>query len=129
MSWQSYVDTTLIGSKKLDAAAIFSATGDSVWAASNFKIEPAEMQALIAAYQSQDKMNELASTGFHIDGTKYFTIKSEDRSIYGKQLKTGIICVKTKQAILVAHFPDTVQPGEAASVVEKLADYLIDVGF
>jgi profilin len=37
--------------------------------------------------------------------------------------------VKTKQAILVAHYPETVQPGEATNTVEQLADYLIGVGY
>lgn len=45
------------------------------------------------------------------------------------QGKEGTIIVKTKQAILVAHYPETTQPGEAAKVVEQLADYLIGVGY
>jgi profilin len=39
------------------------------------------------------------------------------------------VCVKTKQAVLIAHYAETVQPGEAATIVEKLADYLISVGY
>lgn len=46
-----------------------------------------------------------------------------------EQGKTGIICCKTKQAILIAHYPETVQPGQAANTVEKLADYLISVNY
>ena len=45
------------------------------------------------------------------------------------QGKEGVIIVKTKQAILVTHYPETVQPGQAANVVEKLADYLMGVGY
>ena len=37
--------------------------------------------------------------------------------------------VKTVQAMLVAHYPETVQPGQAVTVVEKLGDYLIGVGY
>ncbi len=40
-----------------------------------------------------------------------------------------MVIVKTKQAILVAHYPETVQPGGAANTVEQLADYLISVGY
>ncbi len=36
---------------------------------------------------------------------------------------------KTQQAILVAHYPEKVQPGNATTTVEKLADYLIGVGY
>jgi profilin len=41
------------------------------------------------------------------------------------QDKEGIVTVKTNQAIIIAYYPDTVQPGEAAKVVQQLADYLI----
>ena len=37
--------------------------------------------------------------------------------------------VKTTQAMLVAHYPEHVQPGSATTVVEQLADYLIGVGY
>ena len=45
------------------------------------------------------------------------------------QGKEGIVIVKTTQAILVTHYPETVQPGSAANTVEQLADYLIGVGY
>lgn len=37
--------------------------------------------------------------------------------------------VKTTQAILVTHYPETVQPGVAANTVEQLGDYLVKVGY
>lgn len=105
-------------------------------------------------------VNPLAAHGFHIGGVKYITIKSDDRSVYGKKVrsplvqllvfgfgvalfpdgnnslmhlmaqgKEGIVCVKTKQAILIAHYPESTQPGEAAKITEQLADYLIGVGY
>ena len=45
------------------------------------------------------------------------------------QGKEGVVIVKTNMAILVAHYPETVQPGVAANTVEQLADYLIGVGY
>lgn len=45
------------------------------------------------------------------------------------QGKEGIVIVKTQQAILVAHYPETVQPGQATNTVEQLGDYLIGVGY
>lgn len=127
MSWQAYVDSSLIGTGKIDRAAIFSAAGDSVWAASaGFKVEPKEIQDLIAGFTKADGLN---ASGLHIAKEKYIVIKADDRSIYGKKGKEGLCCVKTKQAVLVAHYPEVVQPGEAAKVVEALADYLIGVGY
>lgn len=45
------------------------------------------------------------------------------------QGKEGIIIVKTKQALVVAHYPENVQPGSATTTVESLADYLINQGY
>ena len=45
------------------------------------------------------------------------------------QGREGVVIVKTTQAILVAHYPETVQPGAAANTVEQLGDYLIKVGY
>lgn len=52
--------------------------------------------------------------------------RSELTLIQGKE---GIVVVKTQQAILVAHYPETVQPGQATNTVEQLGDYLIGVGY
>lgn len=46
-----------------------------------------------------------------------------------EQGREGMIIVKTKQALLLAHYPETVQPGSASLTVEKLGDYLIGVGY
>lgn len=45
------------------------------------------------------------------------------------QGKEGVVIVKTQQAILVAHYPGTVQTGQATNTVEQLGDYLIGVGY
>ena len=45
------------------------------------------------------------------------------------QGREGVVIVKTTKAILVTHYPETVQPGAAANTVEQLADYLVGVGY
>jgi profilin len=45
------------------------------------------------------------------------------------QGKTGICIVKTKQAILVGHYGENVQAGNATQTVEALADYLTNAGY
>ncbi|KAF8453622.1 profilin [Terfezia claveryi] len=127
MSWQVYVDRSLIATGKIDKAAIFSAAGDSVWAVSTgFAAKPEEIKHIANGFVDS---GPLYASGVHVNGEKYICIKADDRSIYGKLNKQGICCVKTKQAILVAHYPENVQPGEATTTVEKLADYLISVGY
>ncbi|MCJ1482500.1 profilin, required for normal timing of actin polymerization in response to thermal stress [Schaereria dolodes] len=148
MSWQAYVDTSLVGTGQLDKAAIFNAEGTSVWAASSgfnvrshFRqilfwaeikipyVAPAEIKEVVNAYKDTAQVKNVQSAGFHIAGDRYVVIKSDDRSLYGKKGKEGIIIVKTTQAILVTHYPESVQPGTAANTVEQLGDYLVSVGY
>jgi len=130
MSWQEYVDTSLISTGAVDKAAIYSVAGDSRWAGSaGFEPSGAELATIVSSYKDPDTDKKIFGTGFHIGGEKYLTIRAEDRSLYGKKGKTGIIIVKTVQALLIAHYPDTVTDQQAATVVEKLADYLIGLNY
>lgn len=45
------------------------------------------------------------------------------------QGREGIVIVKTTQAILIGHYGDGVQAGNAASTVENLGDYLVKSGY
>lgn len=126
MSWNAYTDS-LKSTGKIDKAAIYSVAGDSLWAESGgFQIAPQEIQSIVGAYSDP---SELQASGLRIEGQKYFLLKVDERSVYGKLDDTGIVAVKTKQAIVVAHYPSGVQAVEATAVVEKLADYLIGVGY
>lgn len=127
MSWQAYVDTSLIGTGDVDQAAIFNSEGTSVWATSaSFNVTPQELKDIVAGFKDAEKVQ---SSGVHVAGVKYMTIKADDSSIYGKKGREGVIIRKTKQALLVVHYPATVQPGTATNTVEKLGDYLIGVGY
>merc|ERR1712070_1088238 len=132
MSWQAYVDQSLVGTGNLDKAAIFNNEGNSVWAATQgFTVSPQEMQEVVTAYKDPgtDGVKQVQSTGLHIAGDRFVVLKADERSIYGKKGREGVVIVKTTQAILVTHYPETVQPGAAANTVEQLADYLIKVGY
>ncbi|KAI4108433.1 MAG: hypothetical protein L6R37_001037 [Teloschistes peruensis] len=130
MSWQAYVDTSLVASGNIDKAAIFNSEGSSVWASSSgFTIKPEEIKAVVTSFDDKSTVKKVQSEGFHIANEKFFTLKSDERSLYGKKGKEGVAIVKTLQAILVAHYPESVQAGVAANTVEQLADYLISVGY
>ncbi|CAF9919582.1 MAG: profilin, required for normal timing of actin polymerization in response to thermal stress [Alectoria fallacina] len=150
MSWQAYVDTSLVGTGNLDRAAIFNTHGTSVWASTHgFAVSPAEIKEVIDSYSDTSDVKKIQSGGFRVAGEKYMTIKADEKSVYGKKVhyrsnsqitaakseliilqgKEGIVIVKTQQAILVAHYPETVQPGQATNTVEQLGDYLIGVGY
>ena len=89
------------------------------------------MQEVVTAYKDpgKDGVKQVQSTGLHIAGERFVVLKADDRSIYGKKGREGVVIVKTKMAILVTHYPEAVQPGAAANTVEQLADYLIKVGY
>ncbi|GAB7364577.1 hypothetical protein MBLNU230_g5384t1 [Neophaeotheca triangularis] len=123
----------LVGTGNVDKAAIFNNEGNSVWATSaGFTVSPQEMQEVVTAYKDKGDaqgVKQVQSTGLHVGGERFVVLKADDRSIYGKKGREGVVIVKTQQAILVTHYPETVQPGSAANTVEQLADYLIGVGY
>ncbi|KAL8729962.1 MAG: hypothetical protein Q9166_004407 [cf. Caloplaca sp. 2 TL-2023] len=130
MSWQAYVDSSLVATGNIDKAAIFNSEGTSVWASSpGFTVAPAEIKVVVNSFADNSDVKKVQSEGFHIAAEKFFTLKSDERSLYGKKGKEGVVIVKTHQAILVAHYPESVQPGAAANTVEQLGDYLISVGY
>ncbi|UZJ52684.1 hypothetical protein CBS101457_002004 [Exobasidium rhododendri] len=126
MSWQSYVDTNLVGTGSLTSAAIVGVKG-GVWASSaGFTVSPQEITSLVKGF---DDPTPLQAGGIHVNGKKYFALMATDRSIYGKQGADGLICVKTNQAVLITHYASPILPGQATKVVESLADYLIGLGY
>ena len=99
----------------------------STWATSaGFSVSASEGAALANNFKNPASAQ---STGLTAAGTKYLTLKADDRSIYGKKGAAGIITVKTSQAVLVGVYKEGTQPGSAANAVEKLADYLIENGY
>ncbi|KAK4047192.1 profilin, required for normal timing of actin polymerization in response to thermal stress [Microbotryomycetes sp. JL221] len=125
MSWQN-VDSNLVGTGKITKAAILGQQG-GVWAASAGYQPTAEEQAAIAKAFTDPSAAQ--ANGVRVQGTKYLTLRADDRSVYAKKGADGIVLVKTKQAILVAEYAHPTAPGEATKIVEDLADYLIGVGF
>merc|ERR550517_2303750 len=85
-----------------------------------------EMKAILENYGSQEN---LASSGFSLGGQKYFYLSGDDEVLRGKQGKGGVHCVKTGQALLVGVYEDPMAPAQAATITEKLGDYLKGVGY
>jgi len=126
MSWQVYVDSNLVGSRKIARAAILGQAG-GIWASTaGFTITLDEAKKIVAAFGSAETVQ---ASGVTLAGTKYFTLQANERSIYGKKGADGVVIVKTKQAVLVAVYVAPIQAPEATPIVEGLADYLISVGY
>ena len=60
----------------------------------------------------------------------YILIKhNPNRSVYGRKgVDAGICVVMTAKTLLIGVYTNGIQPGNCNSVMEKLADYLIEHG-
>merc|ERR1712123_379566 len=103
MSWQSYVDDQLIATKVIKQAVIAGHDGN-IWA---------------------------SSAGFAVtaEGLKYMFLSATDRVVRAKKGTSGIHAIKTVQALILCVYEDPVVPEQAATVAEKLGEYLISVGY
>eukprot|EP00013_Stygamoeba_regulata_P021641 CAMPEP_0177650844 /NCGR_PEP_ID=MMETSP0447-20121125/12184_1 /TAXON_ID=0 /ORGANISM="Stygamoeba regulata, Strain BSH-02190019" /LENGTH=126 /DNA_ID=CAMNT_0019153791 /DNA_START=105 /DNA_END=485 /DNA_ORIENTATION=- len=126
MSWQTYVDQQLVGTGHVTQAAIIGHDGN-VWAASaGFSLKPGEGKGVCANFADPSKA---FANGITVSGNKYLAIKADDRSCYGKRGAGGCVTVKTGQAVLIGVYDEKIQPGQAATAVERLGDYLIENGY
>ncbi|RJE24729.1 hypothetical protein PHISCL_02938 [Aspergillus sclerotialis] len=110
------------GSGQFDKAAILSPDFSGVEAASkDFNIPQQEVTALASAFSDS---NHALQNGFVIGGDKFLAIRADDRSLYGKKGKEGVVVVRAASCVIVAHHPETIQTTNAATVVENLVDYI-----
>ncbi|KAF2865973.1 profilin [Massariosphaeria phaeospora] len=130
MSWQAYVDQSLVGTGNIDKAIICDGKDKTVWAASpGFSIPDAELQVIIDSFSDKSPTKKVIEQGVKINGEKYMTIDSTDDALKAKKGKEGIIVLKTTQALLIGHHPADIQTTNAYSSVAELADYLIKAGY
>jgi profilin len=124
---------SLVATGHIDKGAIISAAGDSTWAASaGFTVKPDEMKTIVAILKENGKgpaVDKAFGEGLHVGGERFVAFNIEGRHIYGRKGREGIIIVKTGQAILLGHYGENVQAGNATQTVEALADYLIKSGY
>lgn len=128
MSWQEYVDISLVGSGQMDAGAIFSVDGDACWAAStDFRATPEEVRTIVGAFSDSSGVQ---ANGFHVAGDKYIYVHHDDRTVMGRRHDYAVVIwIKTKQTLIVGRTPPGSHPQAAEKVVETLADYLIKTGY
>jgi len=127
MSWQAYIDTSLVGTGTVDEAAIFSKDGKDSWAVSpGFKITPEELKNIISGLSAPDP---LWAEGFKVNGAKYMMVRAEENLIVAKKGKEGMVVARTKQALILAHHGDEVLTQACTNTVEGLATYLLESGY
>ncbi|KAF2097241.1 putative profilin [Rhizodiscina lignyota] len=130
MSWDAYVNTSLVGTGNFDKAAIFSADGTSVWAATpGWNISVDEMKKVVGCLAKETDRNDAYGSGLHLAGERFVLTGADEKELKLKHGKEGAFIVKSTQAILIGHYPETVQPGSANTVIGQLGDYLVSVGY
>jgi len=126
MSWQAYVDDQLMSTKMVTHAVICGHDGN-IWAQSTgFSVTVEELKGLISKFGNTDSM---AQSGIKVAGTKYMYLSSTDKVIRAKKGTSGVHVIKTTQTYIVCVYKEPIVPEQAASVTEKLGEYLIQVGF
>ena len=132
MSWQSYVDDQLLNTKMVTHAVICGHDGN-IWAKSNdksadFAVTSEELRSLIGKYADTSL---LAQSGVTVAGKKHMHHSPTDKGIllYQPTLTFGtwVHAIKTKQTYIVSVYGK--YSHAVASETEKLADYLIQLGF
>lgn len=91
-----------------------------------FQVSKEELAKLVQSFEEQDI---LTSSGVTLAGNRYIYLSGTDRVIRAKFGKVGVHCMKTTQAVVVSLYEDPIQPQQAASVVEKLGEYLVSCGY
>ena len=56
-------------------------------------------------------------------------LSSTDKVVRAKKGTSGVHTIKTTQALIVCVYEDPIVPEQAATVTEKLGEYLISVGY
>lgn len=130
MSWQAYVDTSLVASGNVDKGALFSAAGDSAWAVTpGFNVTPDEVKKIASSFHLTGNSSPFFANGIFIEGVKYICVAHDDNQIYARSGKAGVVISKTKQAIIIAHHPESIDRTKAATTTDALSDYLVKAGY
>merc|ERR1712203_84008 len=93
---------------------------------SSLQVTAAELKVILDRYSSTD---QLAMNGVTVGGTKYMFLSANDRVVRARKGQSGVHCIKTVQALIVCVYEEPVVPEQAATVTEKLGEYLISVGY
>lgn len=126
MTWDAYISDQLLGSGNVKEAAIIGHDGNTWANSAGFTISQDEATKMVAAFTSPDDMR---ASGMYVAGKKFFFLSNTEDVLRGKKEKQGIHVAKTSTAIIVAVYEEPIQPGQAATTVESLADYFRSVNY
>jgi profilin len=112
------------------------------------QIKPEEMEAIQVGFKDPSKIQ---GEGLKLNGEKYTVLSVNEESIRAKKVslplrrtppcsrskltivtlqgKEGLVIVKTKLSLIIAHHPESVTTPNCVNVVESLAAYLVKANY
>ncbi|KAL7950062.1 profilin [Trichoderma barbatum] len=133
MSWQAFVDTSLVATGHVTKGAIISIAGDSAWASSpSLTIAPAEMKVIADIVSgNQGSIDKAYADGLYIAGQRFVLTRTdaETATAYARAGREGVAITASKQAIVVGIHGEAQQAGNATLVVDALATHLKGTGY
>uniref|UniRef100_A0A6U9CQC2 Profilin n=1 Tax=Emiliania huxleyi TaxID=2903 RepID=A0A6U9CQC2_EMIHU len=126
MSWQTYVDTNLVGTGMVTSAGIYDLQGNPWAYSAGFAAQVAEVAAVSGHFAAP---SGLAATGATVAGVKYMFVRGEENAeIYVKKGAEGVVFYRCNTCIIVGYHNDKIQPGQCSTTVAKLGDFLKESG-
>ena len=125
--WQGYIDNNLIGSGHMHIACILSKADGSYWAyGGSYVPQPDEITHILKAIGDPDLAQ---SKGFHLAGSKCFTLRANPGLVYCKLGSGGACIAASATAIVVGIYGEGTNPANCNMTVEGIAKYLSDNGY
>ena len=126
MSWQGYVDN-LVGNG-LESAALMGLNG-VMWAASeNSLFAQADEASRAALVENFQKPSEFVKHGIHLGGKSFLFIRNSERTVLGKMQRSCVLIVRCNKCFVLGSC-DQANLNHCSATMERLADYLLSVGF
>ncbi|ORC88447.1 profilin [Trypanosoma theileri] len=150
MSWQAYIDDSLIGSGNMHSASIVGLSDGSYWAYGGTYIpQPEEVAHILKCLNN---LSLVQSSGVTIYGVKFFGLQSgvdgQMKYIFFKKGAAGGCIYTTKQTAIIAvygnpgdasslqqdlkkakHTEAVVNPADCNATVKRIAEYLISLDY
>lgn len=137
MSWQAYIDDSLIGSGHMHSASILGLADGSYWAYGGTYIpQPDEVATIMKIFKEPSL---LQSGGVVVAGVKFIGLRGDADHIIFKKGGAGGCAYKSNQAIVLGVYGDpsgenamlskdanavAVNPADCNATVQRIAEYL-----
>jgi len=120
MSWDDHLNN--LKARGLAHAAICDNKGASWFTASaGSNITQDELKKFVA---NMGNVTTLSTSGIVLGGIKYMYLSGDDETCRGKKGTGGVHMAKSNTTLVVGIYDDAIQPQQAATAVESIADFL-----